>query len=100
MIKLFKIGKKEFPPAEVAILRGDILAMEITQGPIKDLKIKGGHNKINGKYYIQITHRKTLYSFRYYFTEEEFKNFVYAMQKTISFTEDEQGKKQDEQKGT
>jgi hypothetical protein len=86
--------KDKYPTAEEAISRGGILDKDLTQGSMSDLKIKGGHNIHEDKFYIQITDRKTLYSFRIYLTHEEFKNFLYGMRKTLQFTEDKEKEKQ------
>ena len=45
-------------------------------GDSRSMKIKCGHNKIEDEYYVSITDRRTLETYRYYFhTVEEFTNF-------------------------
>ena len=82
--------KKKYLPAEEAITRGDSSKMEITyniaaEGDLKRMKIRTGYNQFEKMYYIQITERETLLSYRIYLTADEFKNFVVHMGKTYQF---------------
>lgn len=63
-------GRKKKSALEL-IRVGDTGRMTITGG-----KIKSGHNKIENKFYIQITDNKNLESFRIYMDQEFFKNFA------------------------
>lgn len=54
--------------------------MTITRG-----KIKSGHNKVEGKFYIQITDNRNLESFRIYMDEEFYKNFTYHLSMVTDF---------------
>ena len=84
-------GRKKYLPAEQAITRGNSDKMEVqfniaAEGDLKRMKIRTGHNSMENMYYIQITERETLLSYRIYLTESEFKDLVFHMGRTIGFT--------------
>jgi hypothetical protein len=82
--------EKKYLPAEEAITRGDSTRMEIkydiaAEGDLKRMKIRTGYNQNEKMYYIQITERETLLSYRIYLTDVQFKDLVIHMGKTYQF---------------
>ena len=77
-------GRKKYLPAEEAITRGNSDKMEITynvmaEGTLKKMKIRDGYNQNEKMFYIQITERETLLSYRIYLSDSEYRNLVYNM---------------------
>lgn len=95
-----KFWKKKYLPAEEAITRGDSSRMEIThnivaEGDMKQMKIRTGHNSMEKMYYIQITERETMTSYRIYLTEQEYRDLAFHMNRTYHFTLAETASSQD-----
>jgi hypothetical protein len=94
-----KWKKPKYLPAEEAITRGDSDAMSLqygiaAEGDLKRMKIRTGYNQNEKMYYIQITERETLLSYRIYLTDAQFKDLFIHMGKTYQFeTIDKEAKK-------
>lgn len=58
---------------------------QIKSGDMQHMKIKTGHEIESGKFWMQITHRKSLRAMRIYMSPEEYSNFIYHMEKISGF---------------
>lgn len=94
-----KWKKPKYLPAEEAITRGNSDEMSIqydiaSEGDLKRMKIRTGRNAVENMYYIQITERKTLLSYRIYLTDSQYKDLIYHMGKTFQFENSNRSKVQ------
>ena len=93
LIQLMFWNKSKHKDADVMIRHGDTNEFYIETGTVTEattagMRVKNGYNSVEGKYFIQLTDKKTLESMRVYMDEEFYKNFHYNMGRAIGFTQE------------